>query len=759
MRKLAFIMFSFAAAAAIAEYLLPDNMPLVFTGVFALAGAVSLFIKSEKKLAFVLIFFGLSFGMLWYFVYGMIFYTPAELMDGKTETVEAVVSNFPEETEYGSRAEIKVKVEGYPPVKTRLYVYDEIPAVKPGDKITFPGKFTAADKIYGEKTEVFTSKGYFLFVYLSGEISIERAGKSETVKYFPQYMVKEIKDKINEIFPENTKGFTTALLTGDNAALQKRGSISNDMSVTGVYHVVAVSGMHLVYLASFLNLLIRRKKTAAIVTIPVLILFMAMIGFTPSVTRAGIMQIMLLVAPLLKRESDPITALSFALGVILLFNPYSIANVGLQLSFGASLGIILVTNRIFSSLYGRVKKTRLCKGRIGKAVFEFVISNFSVTVGASVFTIPLVAVHFGYASLIAPVTNLAVLWAVSLAFGFSAVACILGFIFTPIGAAAAYMASIPSEYFMIVVQLLAKLKFAAVYTSNMFFVCWIVFIYLAGAAFAILKCRLRQIILPMSIAVSSLCVVFILSCSPIKSENLELTALDVGQGQSLVITSGDYTALIDCGSSSGEDAGGIASDFLIGEQRNEIDLLVLTHFHADHANGVEKLMDRIEIDVIAVPKPDLEENDYSDSIIELARGQGVDIIYITENISASFGKSKINIFSPLAAGNENENGLCVLCTEGSYDILVTGDINSNLERQLVSRESIPDTEVLVAGHHGSKYSSCEEFIDSITPEYAIISVGRNSYGHPAQVTIDRFEDNKIEVYRTDRLGNITISTG
>lgn len=759
MRKLAVVMFSFAAAIAIAVYLLPDDMALIFAGIFAAVGAASLLMKSEKRFSVMLTAFGLAVGMLWYFVYGLIFLTPADILDGKTETVQAEISSFPEETEYGSRTEIKVMQEGYHSVKTRLYIYDDVPDVKPGDKIAFTGDFTSSDKLHGKDTNSFTSKGYFLFAYISGDIEVENGDKADRAKYFPQYMANALKEKINEIFPEDIKGFVMALLTGDDRLLEENSELNHALSITGVYHVVAVSGMHLAYLVSIIGIFIKKKRIAAIVTVPVMLLFMAMVGFTPSVTRAGIMQLFIISASMLKRESDPLTALASALGIILMFNPYAIAHVGLQLSFGASLGIILFTGKMYDALYKKAENTKLCRYKFGKAAWKFVLSNFSVTVGASVITLPLIAVYFGYVSLIAPITNIVVLWAVSLAFSLSAAACMLGFIFAPLGIIAAYAAALPAGWFIVAVRLLAKLKFAAVYTSNMFFVGWIVFVYLAGIAFVMLKCRLRQLIFPASLAAISLCVIFLLSAEPIGSAKLEFTALNVGQGQSLVITKGDKTAVIDCGSSSGEDAGKTAADFLISQQRNEIDVLILTHFHADHANGVEKLMEMVQVNALLVPDPSLSENYYSEDIIKLARRRGIDIIYVTKNAEISLGSVSIDVFAPLTAGGENENGLCILCSEREYDILVTGDINANLERQLIAREDIPDTELLVVGHHGSKYSTCDKFLDETAPENAIISVGENTYGHPAEETLKRLKENGIEVYRTDELGNITISAG
>ena len=123
----------------------------------------------------------------------------------------------------------------------------------------------------------------------------------------------------------------------------------------------------------------------------------------------------------------------------------------------------------------------------------------------------------------------------------------------------------------------------------------------------------------------------------------------------------------------------------------------------------------------------------------------------------TLGTAKIQIFTPRFPGNSNEMSLCILFDTENCDILITGDRTGFGERSLLRHAQIPDVDILVAGHHGAKNSTCEELLDAVTPEIVCISVSQdNSYGHPSADTIERLQQRGCTIYRTDRHGTITI---
>ena len=124
----------------------------------------------------------------------------------------------------------------------------------------------------------------------------------------------------------------------------------------------------------------------------------------------------------------------------------------------------------------------------------------------------------------------------------------------------------------------------------------------------------------------------------------------------------------------------------------------------------------------------------------------------------NLGDMKASVFAPLGYGAENENGLIALFSQDNFDALITGDIPQYAEDRLVSEKAIPDIELLVAGHHGSKYSTSEYLLDSLKPETAVISVGENTYGHPTPEVLERLLSRGIDVFRTDTNGNIKVTS-
>ena len=129
----------------------------------------------------------------------------------------------------------------------------------------------------------------------------------------------------------------------------------------------------------------------------------------------------------------------------------------------------------------------------------------------------------------------------------------------------------------------------------------------------------------------------------------------------------------------------------------------------------------------------------------------------TPSVECPLGGAVLSLYPPVGEGDLNEQGLTALCSAGDFDVLITGDMAGSTERKLVGQYDLPDIEVLMVGHHGSRYSSSQELLQAVRPETAIISVGDNSYGHPTQEAMDRLSQAGAEIYRTDRQGNILVT--
>ena len=237
--------------------------------------------------------------------------------------------------------------------------------------------------------------------------------------------------------------------------------------------------------------------------------------------------------------------------------------------------------------------------------------------------------------------------------------------------------------------------------------------------------------------------------------------MDVGQGAALLLHSGDRTVLVDCGSLNSPRMAGEAVAAVMDEYGwDTLGCVVLTHYHEDHAGGLPWLLARVEAEEFLLPQlSGSEQEDLQQDVLALAEAYGAAVRYIESPRSAALGDAVLTVYPPVAEGSANEMGLPILCTAGEFDILITGDMNDSTEKKLVKKYGLPDVEVLLAGHHGSRYSTSQELLEAVTPEMGIISVGQNRFGHPTQEAMDRMTEAGMTLRRTDEEGSILIQVG
>ena len=390
------------------------------------------------------------------------------------------------------------------------------------------------------------------------------------------------------------------------------------------------------------------------------------------------------------------------------------------------------------------------KGRNLRTGFRSWISRgVAVTLSAMFFTAPLVAYYFGTVSLVGVVTNLLTLWAVTLSFNGIMLVSLLSSFWTAGASAVAWVISYLMRYVLFIAKTLASIPFAAVYTTSVYIVIWLVLCYLLITVFLI--ARKRQSLVLVCSMICGLCVALLLSWVEPTLDDTRMTMLDVGQGQCIILRSQGRTFLIDCGGDSDESAADLAADTLLSQGISRLDGIIVTHYDRDHAGGVGYLLQRIPADAVFLPdSPD--EDSILETILPYCDGREV---FVNRDTLVAWDDCEITVFAPILSSTDNERGLCVLFQGEKCDILITGDLSSLGEKILLKQKSIPELTVLVAGHHGSKSSTCQALLEATTPEYALISVGEdNYYGHPHADVLGRLEECGCAVYRTDQNGTI-----
>jgi competence protein ComEC len=370
--------------------------------------------------------------------------------------------------------------------------------------------------------------------------------------------------------------------------------------------------------------------------------------------------------------------------------------------------------------------------------------SVSVTLGATIATVPLCAWYFGVVSLAAVVTNLLVLWAVSLIFYGLMAVCVLGLFWTAGASFWGKAVSLLIRYVLTTSRIVADFPLSAVYTRSVYIVIWLILVY--ALLFAFLWSKNRKPMTLVCCASLGLCIALLTSWAEPMADDVRFTVLDVGQGQCLLLQTDGRNYMVDCGGNSDEMAADAAAETLLSQGISYLDGLILTHYDRDHAGGAENLLSRIDVELLILPPV------YSD--LSLPAKQ---TLYAREDLLLDAGDTQIRIFASRLPGNDNENSLCVLFDTQNCDILITGDRDGFGERSLLRNADIPDVDVLIAGHHGSKNATCEELLTGVRPEIVCISAGRdNLFGHPAPELLQRLQSYGCTVYRTDLHGTITI---
>ncbi|HOK35516.1 MAG TPA: MBL fold metallo-hydrolase [Candidatus Pacearchaeota archaeon] len=248
---------------------------------------------------------------------------------------------------------------------------------------------------------------------------------------------------------------------------------------------------------------------------------------------------------------------------------------------------------------------------------------------------------------------------------------------------------------------------------------------------------------------------------------LEINFFDVGEGDAAMIEPSKNTQILIDGGPSGEIVEKIAKEMPFFDR--EIELMILTHPDKDHITGLFDVFKNFKVDKVLMPQMegDLEEKDLYLNFQKAVEEEGSEMVFAKEGQKISFGNNaKMFILWPpqnFQSGETNDYSVVAKLSFGDVDFLFTGDAPKKVEYQLLAnnyslseKEFSLDSEILKVAHHGSKYSSDENFLKAVSPDIAVISVGKNSYGHPTKEVLDNLQKYGIVIYRTDKNGNIKV---
>ncbi len=694
-------------------------------------------------------------------------------------TIEGIISSRPSVSPEGSR--ITLRVEGISTGKhfasasgsLLLYVGEGDVSYFRGDRIRFTSAISLPHR-FGLPGE-FDYPRYLSFqgiyattrVRSQNEIVLIRAAAEETLQRSIDVKARLLGDAIRRTIPdERISSILTALLVGDQRRIPS--DLSDAYTKAGVNHILSISGFHVGIIATFITILViwlltrfeyfaihwNVQRIALMIAVPVMIAYLFLTGNAPATARSVVMLVVLALALFSERESDSINTLLFAAFVLVAINPPALFDVSFQLSF-LSLWGILITVPIIVKYTGRVKSHWL------RSMIQFVAAS----VAASCVTLLPVLFVFKVASFNGILTNFIIV-------------PLLGY-----GAVLAGFTALPLVLFLPSYANLLLWPAASMVKLSNIFISWcdslpvisyfsitrldIIFFLLLMTVITFVNGRYLRRAFILLIPSSAIAVHILTAMD--SDGKLHITMLSVGQAECILLRLPDgSTMLVDGGGylhDTGHDFGQrLLAPALGALLVKKIDRVISTHDHPDHSGGFPFVIRNFPVGEF------WSSTDLSDEIQRV-----LNIRKVTQRILASGdvlvlpGPVTISVLSPQRSAqaskerndksNLNEQSLVFHLTYKSFSMLFCADAGFEAEQRMLTGHHDLKSTVLKVGHHGSRFSTSEEFLERVGPSLALISVGAgNRFGLPSPDTLDLLKLKKVPIYRTDRDGTIELVT-
>ena len=577
----------------------------------------------------------------------------------------------------------------------------------------------------------------------------EVCDKSTGYSYFGQFL-QEIRQKAETILDEAAgayAGIFQAMILGERGNLDAETKMQYQMA--GIMHILAISGLHISFVGmGFFRLLKKAgagNGVAGAVSAFLIYAYGIVTGGSVSAMRAVGMFLVLVGAGIAGRSYDLLSAMALSAIVLLLDAPAYLYNVSFLLSFGAVIGIGALTPEICSLL--NLKK-RTAKSLAGSVIVWLI-------------TLPIALHAYGEVSLAGVILNLLVLQT-------SGIVLASGIFALPVGIFVIEIAKrvvFPGKCVLFLYEKLCEVvgwipHSTWIAGSPQLWQCAVYYVML-GVAFAGVKWGKKA----ASVALVIFAVVFLGYHS---RNGLAITCLDIGQGDCCVLKMpGGENFLIDGGSSNKKNT---AVYQILPYLKNQgiaiLDGIFVSHTDQDHISGIEELLElcaqkltTVRVKNLILPDWDTTGGEY-EKLKMLAEQTGIRVQTVREGNLLKTKEAQIEILAPEngADGSDtNEDGMVMKVHFGKFRGLFTGDIGAETEKKLL--DSMEDVDFLKVAHHGSKYSTCQGFLDVVSPEIAVISCSaKNTYGHPSADTIKKLEDCGAQVEYTMKNGAITVRT-
>ena len=712
--------------------------------------------------------------------------------DHGTVKIRGMVDRDPEISEKTthlrlSATEIEVDNRWQEVSGSALLFVPRYPTYEYGDVLELTGKLETPPQLSD-----FDYKGYLAHqgIYstmLYPKIEIRERGKGFKPLEWVYSLKNRLCQSLAEVLPEPQASLAQGIILGIRSNIPL--SLKDAFVRTGTAHILAISGVNLSIVAGMLLsigiwLLGRRRYTYVWLALTIIWFYALLTGMHAPVVRGTIMASLFLLAELLGRQRSAVTSLVFAGAIMVGISPQILWDASFQLSFLAMAGLIF----LFPPLRALGRKTvNATLGEDGAVIrlANIITDSFSVTLAAIIASWPVIAHYFGIISFVGPFATFLALPALPGIIITGALAGGVGLIFLPAAQVISWVAWLFLSYMLLVVNGFAAIPIAlrevghidthlvCTYYLVLVLVLWLNSPRQRASILSMVKSGMGKITafisgLPKRWVMPTLLVVAILvsvAAATMPDNNLHVGFLDVGEGDAILIQRGSQDILID----GGPSPQAICLD--LGEKLpfwdRTIELIVLTHPHADHLTGLVEVLHRYDVQQVLYPALDYDSPIYGEWL-KLIKEKAIKCTTAQAGQQIDLGDGAvINVLNPPIphlTGTESDidnNGVVLRLSKGRVSFLLTADIRQEAEFELIADRADLSSTVLKVAHHGSDTSTTLRFLAVVSPRVAVISVGAdNKFGHPKEEVIKRLEQKLgIEnIYRTDKRGTIEFTT-
>ena len=662
-------------------------------------------------------------------------------------------------------------------LKKKFILLTKNKEIEYGNKIKLEGTYIKPSK--SRNYRGFDYSNYLKTENIYG--TIEQNGKIELIKekninyfFIILYKVKnKIIKNINNKFPEETRGVVLGILLGDKSSIEE--DVRQNFADSSLSHILAVSGTHISYVVICISVLFKKlklnKNIRKVLTSLVLFMYLYLVDFSASATRAVIMSNIVILQMLFYRKQDTITTIAFSSIIILINNPYAILNIGFLLSYGGTIGIILFVNKISTE----------SKEDFFQRFKSYLKDICIVTISAQTIIMPIIIYYFNTISFTFIISNIIASLIIGPIIMIGLVIIAISFFKIPIISLIIRFYNILIVILVKTADIISKIPISKIYLktpTTLEIIFYYSVVFLIALLIYIKKSNRKFIKKTIQIDIYNLknffinnrnkvlifiSIVSLISITSIKiPKELKINFIDVGQGDSCLITTPqNKKVIVDSGGSESYDVGkNVLLPYLLDKRITKIDYIMISHFDTDHCKGFEYVLENLKVKNVIISKQS-ETSENFKQIMKIIRKKRINLIVVQKGSKIKIDNfTTVDIISPHSeniADNMNDNSIVAKLEAYNFSILFTGDASEKIEKELIKEKINLKSDILKVSHHGSKTGTSEEFLKSVKPKIALIGVGENNkFGHPTEDVIKRLTENKVKIYRTDRNGEISI---